>query len=227
MDREEIRQWADRLETASPREVLQWGWQQFGEEMALACSFGAEDVVLVDMLAKLASNPRIFYLDTDKHFPETYETRDRLSQTYNLSFIRVKPNMTLQEQAEKHGDRLWETDPDLCCRIRKVDPLRNVLKNYRAWVTGIRREQAPTRANARKVEWDDKFGLIKLNPLATWRTQDVWNYIRENQVPYHPLHDRDYPSIGCRVCTRPVSKGEDPRSGRWAGKTKLECGLHQ
>ncbi len=224
---EEIHLWAYRLESKSPQEVLQWAVERFGTNITLASSFGAEDVVLIDMLHKLAPQTPIFYLDTNKHFPETYQTRDRLQERYGLRFIRVLPEMTLAEQAERYGDNLWEKNPNRCCQIRKVEPLANILTRYDAWITGIRREQAPTRANAKKLEWDNKFQLVKFNPLASWTHEQVWSYIREYEVPYNPLHDQHFPSIGCSVCTRPVKPGEDPRAGRWAGFSKTECGLHK
>lgn len=218
---------AYRLETKHPQDVLVWGIEQFGTEIVLASSFGAEDVVLIDMLHKLAPKTPIFYLDTGKHFPETLSTRDRLQERYGISFIQKLPALTLEEQAERYGDKLWEREPNLCCKLRKVEPLREILSTYSAWITGIRREQAPTRANAKKVEWDEKFQLVKLNPLADWTQEDVWTYIRSHDVVYNPLHDRHYPSIGCSVCTRPVMPGEDPRAGRWSGFSKTECGLHK
>jgi phosphoadenosine phosphosulfate reductase len=224
---EEIQLWAYRLESKSAQEVLQWALEKFGANIALASSFGGEDVVLIDMLAKLDPQTPIFYLDTNKHFPETYETRDRLQERYGISFIQVLPKLTLAEQAERYGDNLWEKDPNRCCQIRKVEPLTEILAEYEAWITGIRRRQAATRANARKFEWDEKFGLHKFNPLADWTNEQVWDYIRKHDVPYNPLHDRNYPSIGCSVCTRPVKPGEDPRAGRWSGFTKTECGLHK
>jgi phosphoadenosine phosphosulfate reductase len=166
-------------------------------------------------------------LDTNVHFKETYETRDRLEQHYGVKFIQVLPKLTLEEQAQQHGEELWKTDPNACCNIRKVEPLTGILAKYDAWITGIRRDQAPTRANAKKVEYDVKFGLVKFNPLAAWTSEDVWNYIRANNVIYNPLHDQNYPSIGCEHCTRPVQPGEDPRAGRWSGFEKTECGLHK
>lgn len=217
---------AEDFENQSPEAVLKLAVDTFSS-LTLACSFGAEDVVLVDMLQKINPNVDIFYLDTNVHFPETYDTRDRLEQHYGTKFVQVLPKLTLEEQAEKFGDELWKTDANQCCNIRKVDPLTDILKNYDAWITGIRRDQAPTRANAKKVEYDVKFGLIKFNPLASWTSEDVWNYIRENDVIYNPLHDRSYPSIGCTHCTRPVAAGEDPRAGRWANIEKTECGLHK
>lgn len=223
---EGISKLADWWEEKTPQELLALAVERFGTKVALACSFGAEDVVLVDMLVKINPEVPIFYLDTDKHFRETYETRDRLAARYGISFVQVKPALTLEEQAARYGDRLWERDPNLCCNLRKVEPLKAFLRDFDAWITGIRREQAPTRANARKVEWDAKFGVVKFNPLADWTFKDVWRYIHENGVPYNPLHDRGYPSIGCECCTRPVRPGEDFRAGRWAGFNKTECGLH-
>lgn len=217
---------AERFEHETPEAIIKWAIEQF-PNITFACSFGAEDVVLVDMLQKISPSTDIFYLDTDFHFHETYETRDRLVQKYGLEFVQVKPLLTPDEQAAKHGDELWKSDPNACCGIRKVEPLTRVLGNYEAWITGIRRDQAPTRANAKKVEYDYKFGLIKFNPIASWTSDDVWNYIRTNDVIYNPLHDQHYPSIGCHYCTRQVMPGEDPRAGRWSGSDKTECGLHK
>ncbi|WP_123042102.1 phosphoadenylyl-sulfate reductase [Cohnella candidum] len=221
-----IRQKAEEFENASPETVIRWAVDTF-PNITFACSFGAEDVVLVDMLQKISPKTDIFYLDTDFHFKETYETRDRMVEKYGLEFVQVKPKITPEEQAAEHGAELWKSDPNACCNIRKVEPLTRILGQYEAWITGIRRDQAPTRANAKKVEYDTKFGLVKFNPLAAWTSEDVWNYIRENDVIYNPLHDRNYPSIGCEYCTRQVMPGEDPRAGRWAGSDKTECGLHK
>jgi len=217
---------AEKYEHAPIEELLGFAVDTF-PNIVLACSFGAEDVALVHMLQKVRPGTDIFYLDTDFHFKETYETRDKLAEKYGINFVQVKPKLTPEEQAAQHGDELWKKDPNLCCNIRKVDPLTDVLGRYEAWITGIRRDQAPTRANAKKVEYDVKFGLVKFNPIANWTSEDVWNYIRENDVPYNPLHDQNYPSIGCEHCTRQVMPGEDPRAGRWAGTEKTECGLHK
>ncbi|MGF9712602.1 phosphoadenylyl-sulfate reductase [Paenibacillus naphthalenovorans] len=221
-----IRQAAEEYENKSPEELLAFAVERF-PNITLACSFGAEDVVLVDLLQKISPKTDIFYLDTNVHFKETYDTRDRLQQRYGVEFVQVLPKLTLEEQTQQYGEELWKNDPTQCCNIRKVDPLTDILKNYDAWITGIRRDQAPTRANAKKVEYDVKFGLVKFNPLASWTSEDVWNYIRNNNIIYNPLHDRNYPSIGCEHCTRPVAPGEDPRAGRWAGFEKTECGLHK
>ncbi|MFD3271727.1 phosphoadenylyl-sulfate reductase [Paenibacillus dendritiformis] len=217
---------AEQFEHTAPEELIAWAVETF-PKLTFACSFGAEDVVLVDMLQRISPSTDIFYLDTDFHFRETYETRDRLSERYNLEFVRVAPALSPEEQAELHGEALWEREPNLCCNIRKVEPLTGILGQYDAWITGIRRDQAPTRANTKKVEYDTKFGLMKFNPLAAWTSEDVWNYIRSHDVVYNPLHDLNYPSIGCSYCTRQVRPGEDPRAGRWSGTGKVECGLHQ
>ncbi|NBD28302.1 phosphoadenylyl-sulfate reductase [Paenibacillus glycinis] len=217
---------AEELESATPQEILKYAVETF-PNITFACSFGAEDVVLVDMLQKISPKTDIFYLDTDFHFKETYETRDKMAEIYGLEFVEVKPAITPEEQAAQYGEELWKSNANECCNIRKVQPLTQILSKYEAWITGIRRDQAPTRANAKKIEYDTKFGLVKFNPIADWTTEDVWNYIRENNVYYNPLHDNNYPSIGCEYCTRQVMPGEDPRAGRWAGQEKTECGLHK
>lgn len=221
-----IRTKAVELETASAEEIIAWAIQTF-PNITFACSFGAEDVVLVDMLQKISPKTDIFYLDTDFHFKETYETRDAIADYYELDFVRVAPVITPEEQAQQFGEELWKVDPNACCNIRKVEPLTRILSQYDAWITGIRRDQAPTRANAKKIEYDAKFGLVKFNPIAGWTSEDVWQYIRDNNVIYNPLHDRNYPSIGCEYCTRQVMPGEDPRAGRWSDSDKTECGLHK
>ena len=207
-------------------EVLRWGLRQFGESLAVASSFGAEDVVLIDAASRLGAKFRVFTLDTDFLFPETYALIDRIESRYGIAVERARSEYTPEAQAEKFGAELWASKPDQCCQLRKVEPLKKQLAGLAAWVTGVRRDQAPTRANTRKVEWDAKFGLVKINPLADWNWQQVWDYIRAHDVPYNPLHDRNYPSIGCTYCTRPVQPGEDPRAGRWSGFNKTECGLH-
>jgi phosphoadenosine phosphosulfate reductase len=221
-----LRQAGEEGEKWSAEEVLGWAVKQF-PRITFACSFGAEDVVVVNMLQSIRPETGIFYLDTDFHFKETYETRDRLEQRHGIRFAQIRPDLTPEEQAWQYGDKLWQRDPNLCCRIRKIEPLRKWLKNYDAWITGIRREQSPTRREARKIEYDHKFSLVKINPLADWTSADVWKYIREHNVIYNPLHDQNYPSIGCSHCTLPVKEGEDPRAGRWSGFDKLECGLHK
>ena len=224
---EEIKLISDELETAPPETVLRWAAEEFGPDVALATGFGAEGCVLVAMLSAISPGTRIFYLDTDLLFPETYSLRDQLEARYGVRFERRATRLSLVEQAAEHGERLWERQPDLCCRLRKVEPLKEMLAGLRAWVTAIRRDQSTARANIRVVERDERFGLIKINPLAAWSTSDVWNYIAKYDVPYNLLHDHGYPSIGCAPCTTPVQIGEDGRAGRWRGTQKVECGLHK
>lgn len=212
-------------EAWSAQELVRWGLSEFGRSLALASSFGAEDVVLIDMASRI-SNFRVFTLDTDFLFPETYALIDEIEARYGVKVERARSELTPEVQAAQYGPALWSSRPDACCQLRKVEPLQKKLGDLAAWVTGVRRDQAPTRANTRKLEWDAKFGLVKLNPLADWNWSQVWEYIRAHNVPYNPLHDRDYPSIGCTYCTRPVKPGEDPRAGRWSGFAKTECGLH-
>jgi len=207
-------------------EVIDWGLDEFGGEIAIASSFGAEDVVLIDMAAKLAPRFRVFTLDTDFLFPETYALIDRIEQRHGITVERTRAEFSPIEQARTLGEALWTRQPDLCCNLRKVEPLTKKLAELKGWITGIRRDQSPARANARKIERDARFGLVKLNPLAGWNWNDLWQYIKTNGVDYNPLHDQNYPSIGCTHCTRPVLPGEDPRAGRWSGTAKTECGLH-
>lgn len=218
------------MEDQAPRKIVEAAIAEYGGTVILACSFGAEDVVLADMMFRSNPGSTLFYLDTDFLFPETHAVRDRIIQHYQLQddqIIRVKSKLSPSEQATQFGEALWQRDPDQCCSLRKVEPLTRILAKYAAWITGIRRDQSPTRANAGIVDWDSKFGLVKFNPLATWSWEQVWEYIRTNDLPYNALHDRHYPSIGCTHCTAPVMPGEDPRSGRWKSSGKIECGLHR
>jgi phosphoadenosine phosphosulfate reductase len=227
---EAFNSWGGSFEAKSPQEVLNAVIERYRGKVVLACSFGAEDVVLVDMVHRVDPTVPLFYLDTEFLFPETYATRDRVIQRYSLKpaqVIQVKSLLTPQKQTEDYGDALWSREPDRCCRLRKVEPLTRVLQGYEAWITGIRRDQAPSRANAELIEWDSKFELVKVNPLARWTWTDVWTYIKVHEVPYNPLHDRNYPSIGCTHCTAPVETGDDPRAGRWKHFPKTECGLHK
>lgn len=227
---EELKALSDAFESKQPQDVLAYALERYGGRIVLACSFGAEDVVLVDLIHRIEPKTPLFYLDTDFLFPETYELRDRIVAAYGLApaqVQQVKSLLTPERQAAEYGEALWSRNPDQCCALRKVEPLTRVLAGYAAWITGIRRDQAPTRANAGLVEWDRKFNLVKFNPLARWTNEEVWTYIRIHEVPYNPLHDRNYPSIGCTHCTAPVPPGEDPRSGRWRNQGKTECGLHK
>lgn len=227
LNQEELTLLSAKFESEHPSKVLEWvsDSYQLGE-VGMATGFGAEGVALIGMIASINKNIPIFYLDTDVLFPETYALRDRLEEKYSIHLIRYATHVSLERQSELHGANLWETNPDLCCKIRKVDPLREALKNYSGWITAIRREQSMTRANAGIVEWDRKFDLLKINPLAAWTKKEVWKYIMDHDVPYNPLYDEGYASIGCTHCTTPVDEGEDERAGRWRGFQKKECGLH-
>lgn len=214
------------LEQASPEDLLRWAHGTFGRHVEIASGFGAEGVVLIDMAARVLPDFRVFTLDTDFLFHETYSLMERIERRYGIRVERLKSSLTPDEQEDSHGPELWRRDPDACCNLRKVEPLRNKLGTLGAWITSIRRDQTKARATTRKVEWDAKFHLVKINPLADWSSKRVWQYIHEHDVPYNPLHDLNYPSIGCTHCTRSVREGEDPRAGRWPGFAKTECGLH-
>jgi phosphoadenosine phosphosulfate reductase len=209
------------LEDASAEEVLAFGVERFHPRMSVACSFQKEASVIMDMLVRIEPEARFFTLDTGVLFEETYETWRALEDHYDIKVETFK-GISLEEQARRHGDELWNRDPDACCGIRKVSPLENALSQVDAWVAGVRRDQSPTRAHTQKLHWDEKHGLWKLNPLADWSERAVWDYLARNGVPYNPLHDRGYASIGCTHCTKPG----DGRDGRWAGHDKTDCGMH-
>jgi phosphoadenosine phosphosulfate reductase len=224
---EDLLRAASAVDTRDPRLTLQWASQQYGDKLVMGTGFGPEGIVLLDLLCGVVSRPRVFYLDTDFLFPETYQLRDRLASRYRLEFEPVRAHVSPELQAQQYGDHLWMRNPDLCCKIRKVDPMARHLASVDAWITSIRRDQTPARAATRVVEWNEKFRLVKISPLAAWSSYQVWDYIRDHKLPYNPLHDRKYPSIGCMQCTSPVESGTDPRAGRWSWTTKTECGLHQ
>ena len=210
----------------TPEDLLRWAFVAFAGQVEIASGFGAEGMVLIDIASRVQPDLRIFTIDTGFLFPETYALLQRVEARYGIAVDRLKPVFTSEDQERLYGPELWKRDPDACCNLRKVESLGRKLSNLRAWVTIIRRDQTADRANARKVEWDATFHLVKINPLADWTSDAIWHYIREHDVPYNSLHDRNYPSIGCTHCTRSVSPGEDPRAGRWSGFAKTECGLH-
>lgn len=223
---EELKEVSDSLEDKTPQEILQWVIDNFHtDDFALACSFG--EPVLLDMLVKLKPDARIFCIDTGLHFKETMELKDEIEEKYGITIECWRPALTIEEMERDYGPELWKRNPDLCCNIRKVQPLREVLGGLKAWITGIRRDQSPTRKDAPIVSFDIRHGLVKVNPLVNWKAKDVWDYMKENDVPYNRLLDQAYASIGCEPCTRPIKPGEDERSGRWAGFNKTECGLHK
>ncbi len=213
-------------ESWSPQRVLAWAFESFGDEVAISSAFGAEGMVLIDMASRVCKDFRLFTIDTEFLFPETYSLIDRIEQKYEIKIERVFSSLSPEEQERVHGRALWERDPDRCCNLRKVEPLRRKLSELAAWITSIRRDQTSFRQGAHKIEWDAKFGLVKVNPIADWSSKQVWRYLHEHGVPYNSLHDQNYPSIGCTHCTRAIRPGEDLRAGRWPGTAKTECGLH-
>ena len=216
---------AAKLEDGTAEENLEWMFETFGERHYIACSFQKTSSVTLDLALRVNSEARFFYLDTDVLFPETYETRDVLAERYGIELERYS-GISVEAQEDLHGANLWRRDPDACCGIRKVEAMRQALDGAECWVSGIRRIDSETRAGAAKFGWDKRFGLWKLNPLADWNDKQVWNHIKEHHVPYNPLHDQGYPSIGCMPCTSKPGAGEDARSGRWAGPDRTECGIN-
>jgi phosphoadenylyl-sulfate reductase (thioredoxin) len=213
------------LEGKPPTEILEWAVAN-GGRVAFATGFGAEGCVLIDLIGRAKLPVEIFTLDTGLLFDETYALWAALEQRYGITIRAVKPALTVDQQAVTEGPALWARDPDRCCDQRKVQPLREALAGFSSWITAIRRDQTPERANAQIVEDDPKFGLVKINPLVAWTHDDVWSHIYANDVPFNPLHERGYPSIGCVPCTSQIIPGEDLRAGRWRGAGKRECGLH-
>lgn len=215
---------ADRFADADADTVLAWAAAEFGYRTAVACSMA--DAVLPAVVADHLPWVDTLFLDTGYHFAETIGTRDAVEQTMQLTIVDVRATRSVAEQDAEFGERLHDRDPAACCRMRKVEPLHASLQGYEAWMTGVRRDEGPTRANTPVVTWDEANGLVKINPLATWTFDEVLDYARDHEVLVNPLVTSGYPSIGCAPCTQPVAPGEDPRAGRWAGFNKTECGLH-
>ena len=213
-------------ESWKPEQVLAWAFATYGDDVALATGMGAEGMVLLDMAHRINPDLKVFTGDTEFLFPETYDLMDRVEQHYGIKIERLYSLLSPEEQNKEFGPQLWRRDPDQCCDLRKVEPLRRKLSTLDAWVTAVRRGQTPERAGIRKVDWDRKFGLVKVSPLADWTREMVWRYVVKHGVPYNELYDRNYPSIGCTHCTRAVLPGEHQRAGRWSGFGKRECGLH-
>ncbi|MEV4380565.1 phosphoadenylyl-sulfate reductase [Streptosporangium sp. NPDC049644] len=212
------------LADASALEIIRWAAATFGDRLCLTASMA--DALLIDLVSRVKPGVDVLFIDTGYHFAETIGTRDAVQQVYDVNVINVQPSRTVAEQERDLGPRLFGRNPDLCCYLRKVEPLNRALEPYLAWVSGIRRDEAVTRAGVKVVEWDAKRQMVKINPIAGWTQDDVDNYMADNGVLINPLHYDNYPSIGCAPCTRQVAPGEDPRSGRWAGMGKTECGLH-
>ncbi len=207
-------------------DLLRWAYGEFGEGLCLTCSWQKQSSALVHIVSELGLDIPVIELDTQLFFRETYETRDRLIERYGLSLDPAPPLITVAEQHRLEGPNLWERDPDRCCHIRKVEPLLAALEPYSAWISGIRRDQSPSRAGIPKLQWSERYDVWKLHPLADWDEKRLEAFITTNEIPYNPLHDAGYRSIGCRPCTRPTAPDEEERAGRWAGSDKLECGIH-
>ena len=228
MTADEIAAANQRLTGASPEDVLRWAVDRFHPRLLMATAFGAEGCCILHMLAGIEPTVRTINIDTGYQFPETLELRERILYRYGIAVEYVRAETTVAEYEAEHGGPLYGLRPDDCCRDRKILPLQRAVKeiNPLAWVSAIRKDQTADRGKADVVQWDAKFNLVKVNPLLNWTKKDVWAFVMKHDVPYNPLHDQNYPSIGCWPCTRAVQAGEDDRAGRWAGKVKKECGLH-
>jgi phosphoadenosine phosphosulfate reductase len=223
---EQIAEAAAQLANESPQAILRWAVDTFYPRLTMATAFGAEGCCLIHMLAEIQPRVRIFNLETGYQFPETLELRERIKERYGIEVEYVRPELSVAEYEAEFGGPIYEMRPDQCCHDRKILPLRRAVVGYEAWISAIRKDQTQDRGRADVVQWDAKFDLVKVNPLLGWTKREVWGFILKNDVPYNPLHDKNYPSIGCWPCTRSVGDGEDERAGRWAGKVKKECGLH-
>ena len=225
-DLEQLAEYSRQLETASPREIIAWAVENYFPKLTMATAFGPEGCLILHWLAEIEPRTPVFNLDTGYQFKETLELRDRIAQRYGIAVELKQPELSVEAYEALHGGPVYKTNPDQCCRDRKIKVLTQAAVGMQAWMSGIRRDQSPDRAKAAIVGWDKKFGLVKISPLANWTKQQVWKMIVEEQIPYNPLHDQGYSSIGCWPCTRAVMFGEDERAGRWSGTGKVECGLH-
>lgn len=217
----------ERFEKENPKAILKWGIETFRDKFAIVTSFQPTGIVTLHMLHELGAFPDVLTLDTGLLFQETYSLIDQVEKQFNLRLIRLRPVLTVSEQAQTYGDNLWARNPDQCCQIRKVAPLNKVLGNYEGWVTGLRRDQGESRRHTPVVGIDKRQNNIKIAPFVTWTDEMIWTYIHAHELPYNLLHDQNYPSIGCYPCTKPVvSDSDDPRAGRWSNHNKTECGIH-
>ena len=224
--REELARASRGLEASQPPEIIRWAAERFGPRLTMATAFGPEGCLIIHWLAQVAPRTHVFNLETGYQFRETLELRDKIAKRYGIEVALERPATTVEEYERLHGGPLYRTDPDRCCGDRKIAVIRRVLVDFDAWMSGIRRDQSPDRATAPIVGWDHKFGVVKVSPLANWTKAQVWDAIVKEDVPYNPLHDKGYVSIGCQPCTRAISNDEDERAGRWSGSAKTECGLH-
>ncbi|MGD0554988.1 MAG: phosphoadenylyl-sulfate reductase [Streptosporangiaceae bacterium] len=215
---------AEELEGASAEEIIRWAANTFGDRICVTSSM--TDAVIIHLASSVKPGIDVVFLDTGYHFPETIGTRDAAQVVYPINLINVTPSRTVAEQDAELGPRLYGRNPDLCCYLRKVEPLEKSLKNYDAWISGVRRAETAKRKDTRVVEWDPRREMVKVNPIAAWSDEQVESFMADNGVLVNPLVEDGYPSIGCATCTLRVSPGADPRSGRWAGTGKTECGIH-
>ncbi|HEX3725090.1 MAG TPA: phosphoadenylyl-sulfate reductase [Pirellulales bacterium] len=223
----ELAAYSRQLETASPQEIVAWAVKNYFPKLTMATAFGPEGCVIIHMLSEIEPRTHVFNLDTGYQFEETLTLRERIAKRYGIEVEMRRPATTVPEYEALHGGPLYRTNPDQCCRDRKVKVLRESVVGWNAWMSGIRRDQGTgDRAGTPIVAWDEKFGLVKVSPLANWTKKEVWKLITDHDIPYNPLHDQGYTSIGCWPCTRSVMFGEDERAGRWSGTAKKECGLH-
>lgn len=222
----ELDERSQEFELATPQQVLRWAVERFAPRFTMATAFGPEGMTIIHMLAEIAPDTPIFNLDTGYQFPETLELRERVRERYGIEVELKKPELSVEQYEALHGGPLYETNPSQCCFDRKIRVLREAVRGIHAWASGIRRDQSPDRARTPVVTWDKKFDVVKVSPLANWTKKEVWQMIVDHDIPYNPLHDQGYTSIGCRPCTRAVLFGEDERAGRWSGSAKTECGLH-
>ncbi|MEM7474174.1 MAG: phosphoadenylyl-sulfate reductase [Planctomycetota bacterium] len=223
---EELEKDSLALEKATPKEILKWAVDRYAPSFSMATAFGPEGMTIIHMLAEVAPETPIFNLDTGYQFAETLELREEVKRRYGIEVELKKPRDSVEEYERINGGPVYQTEPSRCCFERKLSVLHEAAQQYDAWASAIRRDQSEARASAPIVGWDKKFGLVKVSPLANWTKKDVWGLINKEDIPYNPLHDQGYPSIGCQPCTRSVLPGEDERAGRWSGFAKTECGLH-
>lgn len=231
LTQEELQDWNERFGQASAPEILRWAWERFGRRAAIGTSFQGAGLVMMHLAREHGLAFPVFTLDTGLLFSETLELKRRLEEFFGWPIETLAPDLTVEQQSAAHGPELWKRDPDLCCTVRKVLPLQAKLAELDCWITGLRREQSATRAAIGFVEsylFDESTGrqIVKLNPMAGWSREEVWDYLRRHRIPYNPLQDRGYRSIGCWPCTRTIAAGEDDRAGRWTGFDKVECGIH-
>ncbi|MDR0870714.1 MAG: phosphoadenylyl-sulfate reductase, partial [Planctomycetaceae bacterium] len=221
-----ISRWNTKLTPAEPEEILSWAVATYGGKLTMGTALGASGCVILSMLSKIGANVDVFNLDTGYQFPETLDVIDKIRDKYGINIRRESAELSVEEYERINGGAVYKIDPDRCCQERKLDVLRRIAPNYDAWISGLRRDQGPSRANTPVVGRDAKFGLVKIAPLAYWTNKQVWDRIVSEKIPYNVLYDQGYRSIGCLPCTRQTLPGEDERGGRWAGSLKTECGLH-